>query len=195
MTTEQRASQSAVRALIERWAAARVPGRRTRSPSPPNSRTWHSDGDFGAPRGAVARQRFAAVGAGDRVDDGEAEAGAVAGARRVDAAEALERMSKKRGREALSFVADAKDDPNVLAGGVEPDLPASVAEGVIDEVAERLLEPEPVYLHLAFRRLADLDRPACRRGAGREPAGDAVEQLAHCEAGRTQRWTAFLGRG
>ena len=79
--------------------------------------------------------------AGDGVDDREPEAGAAGRPRRVGPAEALEGVREEVGREAGALVADAERDRVAVARGLEPDGAAAVRERVVDEAAERLLEP------------------------------------------------------
>ena len=75
------------------------------------------DPDVGAAVGAVAGVRFAAVCVGDRVDDGEPEAGAAAAACFVGAGEAFEGVGQELGWEAWAFVDDMQLDAPVFGHG------------------------------------------------------------------------------
>src|SRR5690349_7391184 len=89
----------------------------------------------------------AAVGVRDRGDDGEAEAHTGCLARSVGAAEPLEGVWDELGWEAGAVVADSELECAVLLGGFESYRACAVAERVLDQVGERLLEPPPVAAH------------------------------------------------
>ena len=77
----------------------------------------------------------------NRIDDGEAEAGASAGSALVPTAEAVEGPVEEGLAEARPAVGHAKLDVAANPAGFEPDGALAVAEGVLHEVSERLLEP------------------------------------------------------
>ena len=81
--------------------------------------------------------------AGHRLNDCEAQPGAPFGTRLVRAAEALERVRQEVRREALAFVADAEDELSVFGLSTEPDRSGAMAERVVHEIPERLLEADP----------------------------------------------------
>ena len=86
----------------------------------------------------------AAVGARDGLDDGEAEPGPAAASTVGCAAEGLERMLEERGRKAGAFVHDPQLQRVVDRDGAELGAAAAVAERVVDEIAERLLDQHAV---------------------------------------------------
>src|SRR6476659_8620132 len=99
-----------------------------RDPAPPAS---------GPRPGAGSRRRPR------RLHDRETEARPVGGAA-VRTAEALERVRDERLGKAGAMVRDVQLEPTAATPRVERDLAAAVAERVLDEVAERLLEPKAV---------------------------------------------------
>jgi len=50
----------------------------------------------------------------------------------------------RSGRKAVPLVGDAQLHPTVSPLGLQPDRPAAVTLGVVDEVPERLFEPEAI---------------------------------------------------
>ena len=82
----------------------------------------------------------------DHGGDRQPEAAAVGGARLVGAGEPLERVLEERRLEAVALVEDVQLDDTVLLQRSELDLAAAMAERVVDEIPQRLLEPEPVGL-------------------------------------------------
>src|SRR5207248_2390496 len=142
------------------------------------------DPDGGAGRLAVRRVGAAPVGLCDRPDDRKAEPGAAAAARGIRPREALEGALEERGREAVPVVADVQLDPAVDVAGLERDRVAAVAERVVDEVSERLLQPEPVAADARARPLGA--KPlALRGGTPFDPAEhrrEAVADLAALDA-------------
>jgi hypothetical protein len=85
--------------------------------------------------------RRTAVGTGDRGHDREAETGAAARPALDGAAEALERTRHELGRQPRAAVAHVQLDPAVDRARLDADASRAVAKRVLDEVAERLLEP------------------------------------------------------
>ena len=69
----------------------------------------------------------------------------------VGAREALERTRQDVRRETRAFVAHSQLDSAVAALGLETDGSTPVAQGVVDEIAERLLEAKPVADELLVR--------------------------------------------
>ena len=101
----------------------------------------------------------AAVGLGDRLTIASPRPAPPRPAGGVGSGEPLEGPVEEVVREAAAVVADVKLDGFAVHGGrFEPDLVAAVAKRVVDEVAERLLQPMPVAAH---RRA--LRRPRARR--------------------------------
>ena len=86
----------------------------------------------------------AAVSSRDDVDDGETEPGACAGARLVAPAESLERVRDELRSEARPLVADVELDVTVPPLRLQADAAATVAQGVLDEVAECLLNAQAI---------------------------------------------------
>src|SRR5690349_24949200 len=95
----------------------------------------------------VGGRGYAAVGVRDRGDDGEPEAHARRLARPVGAAEALEGVRHELRWEAGAVVADPELECAVLLCGFESYRACAVAERVLDQVGERLLQPSPVAAH------------------------------------------------
>ncbi len=120
------------------------------------------------------------MGRRDQVDDREAEPGAALAAGLVGAAEALERPLEEAGRKARAVVADVQLDAPVRRARPEPDRALAVAERVLDQVVERLLEPQPVAGE-DDRAAVDLEAAAGLVGAHGEAAGDRLEQRARLD--------------
>ena len=87
-----------------------------------------------------------AMGDGNRLDDREAEAGTPATSRLVAPAEALESPLSNRLVEACAFVADREPHACARALSLELDSPSPVGDGVLDEVRQRLLQPQAISL-------------------------------------------------
>ena len=83
---------------------------------------------------------------GDRAHDRQSQAGAAAAALLLTAAEALERPRKQLGREAATLVGDAQLDVLARAPDGDGHRARAVAERVVDQVPERLLEPQRIGL-------------------------------------------------
>ena len=96
----------------------------------------------------------------------------------VEAAEALERVREEAGGEPRALVAYMDLEGAVHPHCVELHRACSVAEGVVDEVAERLREPKPVAVEPQLVRIGDLELGASSRRASEEPVPDALEQVA-----------------
>ena len=110
----------------------------------------------------------------DRLDEREPEAGSAAGATHLRTGEALERVRKKRRREACSLVRDAEDDTSIVLSGHEAHSPRAVAKRVVDEIAKCLFQPQPVAGDCEGGGGVDLDLTT----GGGEPPCDRLEQLA-----------------
>jgi hypothetical protein len=123
------------------------------------------------------------VGLGDRPNDREAEPGAAARAGRVAAGEALEGAIGQVGREARTAVGHLQLDAPVGLGaaGAQHDLAAAVAEGVVNEVPERLAEAELVRLHAQPVAALHADVPPALPGAVAEAHAHALQQGPHVE--------------
>ena len=107
--------------------------------------------------GTIGRPRASSVSGRDGADDREPEAGAAAASCGVGAGESVEGMCEELRREAGSFVCHVQLYLSVVARGGEVDGAVSVAERVVDEVRECLLESDPVpgirNLHPSYRSL------------------------------------------
>jgi hypothetical protein len=88
----------------------------------------------------------------DHLDDGEPEPGS-GFTLAVATAEALEGMLEELRREAGAFVGDVELEGAVRSRNGESNLAVAVAECILDEVGESLLEAETI----AVQRLAGLD--------------------------------------
>ena len=71
--------------------------------------------------------------------------------------------------------------------GLEADRAGSVPEGVVDEVAERLLQPDAVADDRVAVGRVHLEDAAVGRRARLEPSGDGAEQSAGRDRGTAQR--------
>ncbi|MEO9174183.1 MAG: hypothetical protein ABI317_01630, partial [Gaiellales bacterium] len=112
----------------------------------------------------------------DGRDDREAEASAAAAAGLVGAAESFEGAVEELGWEAIALVGDVQLDSGGHLAGAEFDRPGAVAQAVFDQVAECLLEPQPV----SDDRPAgtdQLDRPARQTGPPLEAKRDRGQQI------------------
>src|SRR5947209_736463 len=88
-------------------------------------------------RGATGR-------GGDRPHDRQPESGTGAATARITAAEALECMREELRRKALPLVADKQRSETIIGARREPHGARTMAQRVVDEIAERLLESNPV---------------------------------------------------
>ena len=113
---------------------------------------------------------------GDRGRKGEPETGTAACPGSISAAEALEGVGQEVRWQARPFVTDVELDPAVVLDCIETDRARSVAECVVHQVAERLLEAEPVSVEddrIGFC----LDRAPSRVRPGSKRLADGVEEL------------------
>src|SRR6266540_3962196 len=94
--------------------------------------------------GAVRRVRDPSVGLGDHPDDRQPKPGARAFASRLGAAETLERALEEGRRKPVTLVLDVELHGPVDRRRAQVHAAAAVAERVVDEVAERLLEAKAV---------------------------------------------------
>lgn len=88
--------------------------------------------------------RLAPVGTGDSANDCEAEA--AASPFWAGTAEALECVGEELSWKALASVKHVELQRVADHAGPQLDLPASVAQRVVNQVADRLVEPQPVGL-------------------------------------------------
>src|SRR6185369_9486413 len=110
----------------------------------------------------------AAMGPRDRLDDRQAEPGAVAAAGGIAPAEALEGAVDELGREAGAAILDVDLDLAHRIACPDGDLAGAVLEGVLDQVGERLLEAQAIALDREAVRGLDDQRASGVRGTGRE---------------------------
>src|SRR5439155_21871733 len=111
------------------------------------ARTWlaarrKDERDRRAAACGVGGSRRSAMRLGDRPHDREAETRAAAAPRLVRAGEPLERPAQERIRKSRPVVSDGHLDRPVDGRRLEPHLAVAVPERVVDEVPERLLEPD-----------------------------------------------------
>jgi hypothetical protein len=117
----------------------------------------------------------------DGVDDREPETASAATACVVAPREAFEGARSDLGRESPSLVPDVELDHLTGPPGADRDRPVAVAERVVDEVAERLLEPEPIRRDLDASRDLDRDPSALARRALAEAVGGGPRQLVEID--------------
>ena len=121
----------------------------------------------------------------DRRNDRKAQPGSGCVARA--AAEPLERARDEARGKALSLVDDVQLERAGTLRRFEPHRPGSVAQGVLDKVSERLLEPPPVRKHLDARGNNDLDLTLRVIRAPSKPCRNRVEQVFNRNARPAQR--------
>lgn len=106
---------------------------------------WEGESHDGAAVGAIGGLGMAAMAAGDRLDDGQPEAGAavLAAAGGVGAGKPLEGMGQELGRKAGPGVADGQGDLAVAPFRLDPDGAARWGDpqGVVEQVVGRLANP------------------------------------------------------
>ena len=128
------------------------------------------------------------MGVCDRVDDREAETGALPSPRLVGAAEPLERAIGELVGEPWPLVGHVELDGSPRRARAHGDRAIPVAEGVLEQVSERPLELQAIGLDLGARRNVDLDAPAGRLAAvPANRAADGVRQLRDVDALAPQR--------
>src|SRR5438034_7622488 len=120
----------------------------------------------------LAACAFAAVSIRDRLHNGESETGARAVPSALSAGKAFESVVEELLREAGAFVGDVELDTTVGDGAGEAHLTASVAEGVVDHVRERLLETEPAAMKSRRRLVLGGERASPGLGAPLEAVPD-----------------------
>src|SRR5581483_11238777 len=113
----------------------------------------------------------------DGGDDCEPKAHPRGAAGPVATAEPLESPIQELGRKTLSLVGDAYHDLATGHGCFETNVACAVAECVLDEVGERLLESSPVDQRGEVVRSFDLDRASGVFAAPVKARGDRVEQV------------------
>ena len=92
-------------------------------------------------------------------------------------AEALEGTFQQIGREAAALVEDVQLGDAVAPFGLQRNASAPVAERVVDEVAERLLEPHAIGLDDEWVTGGDRKLPLLELGAWLEARCDRVENI------------------
>ena len=149
------------------------------------------------PSGMFSAKRASAVGAGELVDDGQAQARALAGARRVGPVEALEDPRQGRRRDAGTVVAHGQHDrltrqrnhlhPHVTA------RPGRGRQGVAHEVAEDALHGHAIAGQRQGHGLGGGGHLLAVGGGARgEPLGGLARQQAAIELFELQRPDARL---
>src|SRR5581483_7857056 len=107
------------------------------------------------------------------------------------AAEAGERFREEAVREAGAVVGDVELDDVCGLACVQVDAAVSVADRVLEQVAQRLLEPQPVALEAGLDRCHG-ERAASVDDATLEPRRDRVEQRAYLDRLVVQRESSFV---
>jgi hypothetical protein len=115
------------------------------------------------------------------MDDRETEAGAPACVCFVGAAEAVECARNEVFRQSRPFVANVQLDRAVIGTGLDVDCSATVTEGVVDEVAQCLLETQLISVDVEIRRSADFELTFRFGATPREAVSNGVEQLARLD--------------
>ena len=100
----------------------------------------------------------------DRAHDCQPQSSPAPGAPPVGAGEALKGAILEVGPEAVPLVSDPELGPVAVGGGAEADPASAVTQRVVDQVAQRLLDPEGIELGVRARRRLQGDRadPAAR---------------------------------
>jgi hypothetical protein len=111
--------------------------------------------------------RSSRVSLGDGVHDREPEARPASAPAPIRPREALERVTEELGRKAGALVRDVELDHPVRLQRRQPHVTLAVPERIVDQVAERLLEPDAVALDLPrqsdplFRKVIPYDASLC----------------------------------
>src|ERR1700710_1410588 len=95
--------------------------------------------------------------------------------RRAGAAEALECALGEPVGEAAAAIGDDDRQALTVALGTQLDRALAVAQRVVDQVADRLLDPQAVHIRAQLVSAFDLDRASARVGAKREARSDVPE--------------------
>src|SRR5436305_8802951 len=127
------------------------------------------------------------MGVGDRGHDRQSQSGATAGAALLAPAEALERAGQEGRREAGAMVEYLQLEPVARGHGTQRHLAVAVAKGVLQQIAERLLEPEPIGLDDEVRRRLDEQVSLLLGGPPGEALAHALEQLADADRLQAKR--------
>lgn len=160
------------------------------------SRKLERDGqrDLGATLRAIRGTRASSVRAGDCLHDREPKTDpATSRTRCVRSTEALERVREELGREAVTLVADGEHEHAVRGARLESYCSFAVAEGVVDEVSECLLQPQAVSGDDLLLRRGYIERPSRRARTRVVSARDRVEQPAHVVPLDPQEKPAVIG--
>jgi len=151
---------------------------------------WHADGDVCTAAGLVRGCGDSSVGLRDGGDDREPEPGSAAASTLVGAAEALEGARCEGDWEASAFVGHVQVQPVAVLLGGHPDCAGAVAEGILDQVAKRLLDPESVDAGTAAA--VAFDCPVGFSGATFEPHCHAVEEFVQADFVPSDREGSFV---
>jgi hypothetical protein len=117
----------------------------------------------------------------NRPDDRKPEAGPPSGAAVAGAGEAIERLGLEPVRKPGAVVGDLEHGGAVVAAGGQAHLAAAVAKRVLDQVAERLLDPQPVELGPKTARRGDDDLATALAGAILESLPHPLQQHAQLD--------------
>jgi hypothetical protein len=104
-------------------------------------------------------------------------------------------MRQEVGWEALSLVGHVSLDLALAFDRSEPDRAGPVAERVVDEVAQSLLEAEAVCDEREVARIVDLDAPTRGFCPGFEAVYDVGEELRDLQGGGANRERAPVRAG
>src|SRR5271165_6570718 len=115
------------------------------------------DPDVGSPRRAVCRIGVAAVRLRDRAHDRQAQACSASAACWIGAGEALERLVDETGWKAWTEVLDVELHASMVGRGPHLHATSAVAQGVVDQIAKRLLEPLGISQQATVLRDGDVD--------------------------------------
>jgi hypothetical protein len=132
------------------------------------------------------------VGSRNEVDDGESESGAALSSRRVCPAEAVERLIPKIGRKAPPSVENVKRDEVAVRFCDELDPTVAVAERVVDEIAERLFDAEPVDVEVGGSGI-DMQLTAETQCAAREAVGYRPQESVRIDWFSPERKRSLVG--
>src|SRR5688572_11995734 len=155
------------------------------------SRECDPDGHAAFP--AVRRARRAPVGLRDRPDDREAETGASRAPSRIRAAEALERVREERRRKPRTVVADRQHDATVRRFGGEANRAVTVAQSVVDEDVERLLDAPAIRTEHDVAGSRHPERPTTSCGSRGISARDGVQHRLRTMLGDAKRQLPVVG--
>jgi hypothetical protein len=139
--------------------------RRRADRHPPVTPGWDGDADESPAARLIRGADGAAVCGRDGCDDGQSQARSSFVAALVGLCEALERPGEKRVRESGPFVAHVQLDRPRSTGRGEVDLTGAMAQRVLDEVGQSVLEARAIALEREGLLAGDVDRAAVPAGA------------------------------